>query len=63
MKCFICDVEIIDKNVIALNKKLLGKDIKNFYCIDCLAEFFGITKEELFAKIEEFKEQGCKMFN
>lgn len=63
MKCFVCDVEIIDKNVVALNKKLLGKDIKNFYCIDCLAEFFGITKEELFAKIEEFKEQGCKMFN
>ena len=63
MKCYICNKEIVDKNIIALNKKLLGLNIKNFYCLDSLADFFEITTEELLEKIEEFKEQGCKMFN
>lgn len=63
MKCCICNKEIEDKNIIALNKKLLGLKIKNFFCLNCLADFFEITTEELLEKIEEFKEQGCKMFN
>ncbi len=63
MKCVICEKEILEKNVIGLNKKLLGNDIKNYYCMSCLAEFLGVTEEELLAKIDEFKEQGCKLFN
>ena len=63
MKCVICEKEILEKNVIGLNKKLLGIDIKNYYCMSCLAEFLGVTEEELLAKIDEFKEQGCKLFN
>ena len=63
MKCVICGKEILEKNVIGLNKKLLGNDIKNYYCMSCLAEFLGVTEEELLAKIDEFKEQGCKLFN
>ena len=63
MKCVICEKEILEKNVIGLNKKLLGNDIKNYYCMSCFAEFLGVTEEELLAKIDEFKEQGCKLFN
>lgn len=63
MKCVICEKEILEKNIIGLNKKLLGNDIKNYYCMSCLAEFLGVTEEELLAKIDEFKEQGCKLFN
>ena len=63
MKCVICEKKILEKNVIGLNKKLLGNDIKNYYCMSCLAEFLGVTEEELLAKIDEFKEQGCKLFN
>lgn len=63
MKCVICEKEILEKNVIGLNKKLLGNDIKKYYCMSCLAEFLGVTEEELLAKIDEFKEQGCKLFN
>ena len=60
--CTICGRKNLDKNTIGINKKLLGKDIGNFYCMDCLAECLGCTVEELLEKIEEFKEEGCKLF-
>ena len=42
--------------------KLLGKDIANFYCMDCLADFLGCTVDDLLDKIEEFKDEGCTLF-
>lgn len=60
--CIICGQKNLDKNTIGINKKLLGEDIENFYCMDCLAEHLGCTVEELLEKIEEFKEEGCKLF-
>ncbi|MCI8565870.1 MAG: hypothetical protein HFI39_06065 [Lachnospiraceae bacterium] len=60
--CFACRKANLDKNTVGLNKKMLGSTIKTFYCMDCLAEYLGTTTEELVEKIEEFKEQGCKLF-
>lgn len=60
--CVICGKEHLNKDTIGINKKLLGEDIENFYCLDCLAEYLGCTVDELLDKIEEFKEEGCKLF-
>jgi len=60
--CYVCGKEYLSKNEIGLNKKLLNKDAKTFYCLDCLAEYLEVDTELLLAKIEEFKEQGCKLF-
>ena len=60
--CVICGKGCLDKNSIGINKKLLGEDIDNFYCMDCLAEYLGCIVQELLDKIEEFKEEGCKLF-
>lgn len=60
--CFSCGKHDLDKDTIGINKKLLGEKIEDFYCIDCLAEYLGVTVDELLDKIEEFKEQGCKLF-
>ena len=60
--CIICGQKELDKNTIGINKKLLGEDITNFYCMNCLAEYLECTIGELFEKIEEFKEEGCKLF-
>lgn len=60
--CVICGKEHLDKDTIGINKKLLGVDICNFYCMECLAEYLGCTVQELMDKIEEFKEEGCKLF-
>ena len=60
--CDICGKKNLSKDEIGLNKKMLGRDIKQFHCLDCFAEYLGVTTEELLAKIEEFKEQGCLLF-
>ena len=63
INCVACMKENLDKNTIGINKKLLGKEIHNFYCMDCLADFLNTTVEELNEKIEEFKDEGCDLFD
>ena len=60
--CVICGKSNLDKNTIGINKKLLGENICNYYCMDCLADYLGCTVQDLLDKIEEFKEEGCNLF-
>ena len=62
INCVICGKINLDKDTVGINKKLLGSDIANFYCMDCLAEYLGCTTQELLDKIVEFKEEGCTLF-
>lgn len=61
-ECVICRKQILEKDTIGINKKLLGKQVKNFYCLGCLADYLDVSVEDLLAKIEEFKEEGCTLF-
>lgn len=60
--CFACGKKQLSKDELGLNKKMIGREIKQFYCLECFAEYFDVTTEELLAKIEEFKEEGCVLF-
>ena len=60
--CFACGKKQLTQDEVGANKKMLGREIKQFYCLDCFAEYLGVTTDELLAKIEEFKEQGCELF-
>lgn len=60
--CVACGMTNLEKDAVGINKKLLGEDTKSFYCMDCLADYLGCTVQELLDKIEEFKEEGCKLF-
>ena len=60
--CYVCGKEKLSKNEIGLTKKLLDMDSKRFYCLACLAESLEVDVEFLLEKIEELKEQGCKLF-
>lgn len=61
-ECIVCGKKNIDKNTVGINKKLLGKEIKKFYCMDCLADYLECTVDDLNDKIEEFKDEGCTLF-
>ena len=61
-ECLACRKTPLDKDTIGINKKMLGTDVKAFYCMDCLADYLGCTIEELLDKIEEFKDEGCTLF-
>lgn len=60
--CVACNKPNLDKDTIGINKKMLGSEIANFYCMDCLADYLGCSVEDLYDKIEEFKEEGCTLF-
>jgi uncharacterized protein YlaI len=60
--CFICGKENLTRNEIGLNKKLLGKEIRNFHCLGCLSDYLEIPVEDLVERIQEFKDSGCVVF-
>ena len=62
VSCVSCGKEALEKNEIGINKKLLGEQVESFYCMDCLADYLGVSVQDIFDKIEEFKDQGCKLF-
>jgi len=62
MKCTYCGKKLI-KDESALCKKLLGRNINKFMCLHCLADYVGCSIDDLKIKIEEFKNQGCVLFN
>lgn len=61
-KCKACFCSPLSKDEIGINKKLLGRDAKTFFCMDCLASYLDCTVDELLDKIEEFKNEGCTLF-
>ena len=61
-KCVACGKLISDKDTIGINKKLLARDIENFYCMGCLANYMDCSVQDILDKIEEFKEEGCHLF-
>lgn len=62
-ECVACGKKPLEKDTVGINLKLLGRNIKNMYCMDCLADYLGCTVEDLEDKIEEFREEGCTLFN
>lgn len=62
IECIACGKSPLEKDTVGINKKLLGKQITNYYCIDCLADYLECSVEDLLEKIEEFKEEGCELF-
>lgn len=62
-ECVACGKKPLDKDTIGINKKMLGTEILNFYCMDCLADYLECTVQDLFDKIEEFKDEGCTLFS
>lgn len=63
VECLACGKANLNKDTIGINKKMLGTDIKSFYCMDCLADYLECTVDDLVEKIEEFKDEGCKLFS
>lgn len=61
-KCYVCAKAPLTKDEIGLTKKIIDRKATAFYCLSCLAEYLEVTEEELLAKIEDFKNEGCTLF-
>lgn len=60
-QCCECQRKLV-KDEIALSRKLLGINIEEYYCLQCLSEYLECALSDLQIKIQEFKEQGCSLF-
>ena len=52
IECSSCRKKPLSKDEVGICKKL-----------DCLASYLDTTVDDLVEKIEEFKEEGCKLFS
>ena len=60
--CFNCENKITKHDVIAMNMKLLGRNIEKFMCKKCLKKYLNISEQQWREKISEFRQQGCQLF-
>ena len=61
--CIACGKELLAKDEIGICKKLLGTNTETFYCLSCFADYLGVSEKDILDKIQEFKEEGCKLFS
>ena len=59
--CKICGKKL-KTDEIAMNKKLISREIESFMCLSCLAKEFKVSEEKLKEKIAYFKKIGCTLF-
>lgn len=61
-ECQYCHAEL--SREFGLSKKLFESETKKgkYFCVQCMSEMLEVTTDDLNAKIEEFKRQGCKLF-
>ena len=51
--CISCCKNNLSQDEIGINMKLIGEDTRVFYCIDCLADYFDVSVQDILDKIEE----------
>lgn len=60
--CVKCGKNVKRKDVIGMNLKLRGTDIKDYYCKKCFMEKYGIDKQKWDEYVDTFKESSCVLF-
>lgn len=61
--CVSCGKTPLSRDEIGVSKKLLDANATQAYCLSCLSDYLGVTEQDILDKIEEFKEQGCTLFD
>lgn len=60
--CMDCGKRVYKKDEVAMNLKYNGRNIDKFRCKKCFIKEMEWDKTEWDTQIEEFKNQGCKLF-
>lgn len=59
--CYQCGAQLC-KDDIALNLKLIHRDLSRFLCRTCLGDAMELSQDDLQALVERFREEGCSLF-
>ena len=60
-KCMQCGRDVTPDEI-GMTKKMVNRGATRFFCMDCLAQYHGIPVENLYVKLEQFREDGCTLF-
>lgn len=52
----------LEKDEIAVSKKLINRGATSFFCISCLARRFEVTESDIIERIAYFRSSGCTLF-
>lgn len=52
----------ITPDEIAVTRKLINRGTKIWYCTDCLARRFEVTRADILERIAYFRAMGCTLF-
>jgi predicted RNA-binding Zn-ribbon protein involved in translation (DUF1610 family) len=59
--CVTCGRELTSDEI-GLSKKLINRGTTQFKCAACLAAYYQIRQERLRELIEQYRAQGCTLF-
>lgn len=60
-KCRNCG-RVLEKDEIAIYKRMVNRGATDFLCVACLAAYFSVSEELVKEKIEHFRKMGCTLF-
>lgn len=52
----------LSSDEIGLHKKMINRGATEYLCLACLAAHFHCGEDLLLKKMEQFREQGCMLF-
>ena len=61
IRCIECGSALTDDEI-ALHKKMINRGSTEFLCIRCLAAHFSVSVDSLYKKIQQFRADGCTLF-
>lgn len=60
--CMKCGAELLADDI-AIHRKLIFRNADTFFCIDCLADYFGCTRADVERIIKYYRDSGeCTLF-
>ena len=59
--CKSCGKELTNDDI-GFHKKMVNRGASEFMCIDCLCEYFGMSRQKALEMIDRFRKSGCTLF-
>ncbi len=61
--CIKCGKENLEPDEIAIYKKMINRGATEFMCIDCLADYYRVSRKAIEERIRFYRESGtCMLF-
>ena len=61
--CIKCGKENLEPDEIAIYKKMINRGVTEFMCIDCLADYYQVSRKAIEERIKFYRESGtCMLF-